>query len=57
MADFENVWSTLSALNIISPAVTEEIDILKGANPDFIDFVAELETTLDLEVRAKKAKD
>ena len=57
MADFENVWKTLSALNIISPTVTEEIDILKGANPDFISFVAELETTLDLEVRAKKAKD
>ena len=57
MADFENVWETLPALNVISPTVTEEIDILKGANPDFIDFVAELETTLDLEARAKKAKD
>lgn len=57
MADFENVWKTLPALNVISPTVIEEIDILKGANPDFIDFVAELETTLDLELRAKKAKD
>ena len=57
MADFENVWKTLPALDVISPTVTEEIDILKGANLDFIDFVAELETTLDLEARAKKAKD
>lgn len=57
MADFENVWKTLSALNVITPDVTEEIDILKGANPDFIEFVAELETTLNLEARAKKAKD
>lgn len=57
MADFENVWKTLSALNVITPDITEEIDILKGANPDFIDFVAELETTLDLEARAKKAKE
>ena len=39
MADFENVWKTLSALNIISPTVTEEIDILKGANPDFISVI------------------
>ena len=57
MTDFENVWKTLPALDVISQTVTEEIDILKGANPDFIDFVAELETTLDLEARAKKAKD
>jgi hypothetical protein len=42
---------------MIAPNVTEEIDILKGANPDFIDFVADLETTLDLAARAKKAKD
>lgn len=57
MADFENVWKTLSALNVITPDVTEEIDILKGANPDFVDFVAELETTIDVKARAKKAKD
>jgi len=57
MEDFENVWKTLSALNVISPDITNEIDILKGATPDFINFVAELETMTDFEARAKKAKE
>lgn len=57
MIKFENVWETLSALNVIPPNVTEEIDILKGASPDFITFVADLETILDFRERAKKAKD
>ena len=56
MENFNTVWDTLSSLNIIPPDVTEEIDILKGASPDFINFVAELELISDLKARADKAK-
>ena len=54
--DFNSVWDTLAALNTIGPDVTIEIDILKGANPEFINFVSELECMTDFEARANKAK-
>ena len=57
MANFDDVWKTLEVLNSIPITVTAEIDILKGANLDFIKFVAELESITDFDIRAQKAKD
>ena len=54
--NFETVWDTLSSLNRIPQDINEEVNIIKGASPDFINFVADLECMLDFKARAVKAK-
>ena len=41
---------------MVPPDVIEEIDITKGATSEFIGLIADLETTLNFNVRAEKAK-